>query len=107
MRLHTRMRRRSSRAWSQKWRTRSFCLSSARNPNIREINMKAFLLQTPRLLALTIIIGVSSADAQVTNRLLSPFSVNVNDIAGTQEPFIVFNTQAPSVRYQQVYQNSD
>ena len=69
--------------------------------------MKAFLLQTPRLLALTIIIGVSSADAQVTNRLLSPFSVNVNDIAGTQEPFIVFNTQAPSVRYQQVYQNSD
>src|SRR5881409_1079873 len=72
------------------------------------ITVKPLLLQPPRrLLALVLIAAASPSAAQVTNRLLSPFNVSANDLAGTTEPFLVFNTQAPSVRYQQVYQNSD
>ena len=50
-------------------------------------------------------IGVASAAIAQTNVVISPF--NSQDITGTQTPFLIFSNQAPSVRYQQVFDNSD
>src|SRR5437867_2197678 len=71
------------------------------------MDVKTLLPRPARLLGLAVMVTVGCANAQTTNHLLSPFNVNLNDMAGTVEPFLVFNTQVPSVRYQQVYQNSD
>src|SRR5436190_7534858 len=58
------------------------------------------------LVNLMLLLG-SSAAAQMTNHVFSPDSYQPSDLVGTDEPFLVFNTRSPSVRYQQVYQNSD
>jgi hypothetical protein len=63
--------------------------------------MKAILLIT------SFAIAAASGKAQITNFIASPFHLDVSDVGGTQEPFVVYNNQAPSVRYQQVYQNAD
>jgi hypothetical protein len=47
------------------------------------------------------------AIGQKTTLVLAPYFYDPTSLGGYQGPFLWLDTQAPSIRYQQVYQNSD
>src|SRR5258708_17748255 len=56
-------------------------------------------------LVCVVIMLAARGSAQTTFGIVSP--LNPQNLSGYEGPFLWDNTQAPSVRYQQVYRNSD
>src|SRR5437016_1472454 len=61
--------------------------------------MKSFIL--------LIMLFCASVQAQIINHIFSPDDWQPSDLSATELPFLELNNQEASLRYQQVYQNTD